>query len=397
MIVTNTIRSLSGCVPKSVRAVGAGAGLSAAAAAVAFLCNILMSRALGPASRGQVAFVLQCAYLVGPILILGVDRTLLRGDAQRDRRVARRHLIVVGALIAVLFTCVFQDWRALAAPIAYATCWMVVIRSNALREHSLSGYVALALAYQGFVLASTVALYFIGVTDWLYWLLPYALPAVVIAAYDIIVDFRGRLRGTFGGVTAMSLRILPSTIANTVMLRVERVILPLAATDAQLGIYVTVATATETLSWLANSLADHRVARFGSAVKGVRGLFVMLLRDALAFAAVAVVVGISIWWMIVPIFGSAFIAGRDLVVPLCIAAVVLALFKQLNARLLASTRPAGVTVASTAGAVVSIPVYIWAIRNWGALGASWACVVVYSVALCTALAMVISQTCTERN
>lgn len=397
MAISDTIRLLSGRMPRSMRAVGTGAGLSAVAAIVAFLCNILMSRALGPASRGQVAFVLQCAYLIGPVIVLGVDRTLLRDDALRDRRAARRHLMWIGTVFAILFLGIFQDWRALAAPIAYATCWMVVARSNALREHSLVGYILLALAYQGFVLACTVVLYLVGTTDWLLWLLPYALPAVAIVAYDLIGDFRGRLRGAFDGVTSTSLRVLPSTIANTVMLRVERVIMPLVATDADLGIYVAVATATETLSWLANALADHRVARFGTQTGGARGLVRMIGRDALAFAFIAMIVGWSTWWLILPVFGTAFAAGRELVLPLCIAAVVLALFKQFNARLLAGPRPGGVTVASSAGAIVSVPIYCWAIANWGALGASWACVAVYSVALWVAFGMALGQVRTDRK
>ena len=55
-------------------------GLSLVTAGVAFLVNIAMARALGPDNRGHLALVLQAAYVVTPVVALGVDR---HGAARR--------------------------------------------------------------------------------------------------------------------------------------------------------------------------------------------------------------------------------------------------------------------------------------------------------------------------
>lgn len=365
-----------------MRAMSTGASVAALGAVVAFVCNILMARALGASARGQVAFVLQSAYFISPMIMLGVDRTLLRSDSQRDQQAARRHLVVMTLLVGLVLALLFRDLRALAAPIAYALCWMSLARSASLRDNAYASYLRMVVAYQAFVLVTSAVLYLVGTDNWLVWLVPYVAPALLIAVYDLATDYRGRLRRVFDGVTRISLKVLPSTIATTVMLRAERVIMPLASSDAQLGMYVAVATATEVLAWLANALADNRVARLGgAATRKVGDLLRILLRDALRFLLLAAGIGAATYWLLIPVLGSTFENARVLVLPLCLAAIVLALHRQVSAWQLAGHHPAGVTISTGLSAVLAIPIYIWAILQAGALGAAWACLVVYSIAL----------------
>jgi O-antigen/teichoic acid export membrane protein len=393
MSLSQSVRAKFARAPISLRAMSTGASVAALAAVVAFITNILMSRALGPSARGQVAFVLQMAYLMSPLMMLGVDRTLLRSDASKDQQAARRHLLVVALILGIALVVIFRDQRALAAPIAYALSWIALARSCSFREGAFRAYVQTIAAYQVFVLAASVTFYAVGVDNWIVWLAPYLVPAVAICLYDIATDFRRRLRRTFAGVSAASLKVLPSAIATTIILRAERVIMPLASSDAQLGIYVAVATATEVIAWLANSLADHRVARLsGSNRPHGRALLRILIRDGVLFCFPAGLVGAATYWLLIPLLGSSFDSGRSLVAPLCLAAVILALHRQVNAWQLAGRWPGGVTVSTGAAAVVAVPVYIWAIAQAGALGAAWACVGVYTIALTAGLIMVALET-----
>ena len=78
--MTTTSSSNSGQLAQRVRTVATISAASALAAVVAFVVSILSARVLGPAGRGEVATVLQFAYIVAPFVGFGADRLLLRRD-----------------------------------------------------------------------------------------------------------------------------------------------------------------------------------------------------------------------------------------------------------------------------------------------------------------------------
>src|SRR5688500_12078300 len=90
---------------RAFSAVAASSSTALAAAVVAFIVNILIARLLGPGPRGEVALVLQGAYVIAPLLALGVDRQALR-EPRRTTLVSHRHVWILGVFgvgVAVAF------------------------------------------------------------------------------------------------------------------------------------------------------------------------------------------------------------------------------------------------------------------------------------------------------
>lgn len=266
--------------------------------------------------------------------------------------------------------------------------WLAIGRSVAFRQHSFNAYVATVVTFQVTILACSVVLYAFQVDNWLLWLAPYAAPAVVLMLWDLAKGRSWALFSAWSGITRASLMLMPGAFAMAVLLRSDRFILPILSTDSQLGLYVAIATATEALSWVSLSLADHRVARFGGHSNGFKGFIRMLFRDALVFLGLAAGVALLILLALVPLLGPEFAAGSALVVPLCVAAVLLALLRQTNSWLLASSHPNMTTLLALVGGSISVPIYIVGIALAGAEGAAWASLISYAVALVTGITLI---------
>ena len=246
-----------------------------------------MSRQLGPTARGEVGFVLQLAYLIVPLIVLGVDRQLLRSEGELHGQVARRHLLPCAVFLSLVLLLVFRDWRALAGVVAYGVAWLVVVRSTSIRENTFKSYLWIIIAYSSSIIWTVMLLYLINPENWALWLTPYLLPGLAFVVIDLV---RHGVRGysrPFAGVTRLSLRLLPAGIALMVVTRADRGFMPGFSTSAQLGIYIAVATGTETIVWISTSLADHRVAHLRPIDGSINTLLRLLGRDCGLFATYA--------------------------------------------------------------------------------------------------------------
>lgn len=364
-------------MPKALQAASTGTVIAATAAGVAFLVNLLISIRLGPSQRGQVAFVLQVSYVVAPLMMLGADNGLLRAGSSPDRLRSKQHLLPMAVITAVGLLIFFADWTVLAAPVAYASSWIVLTRSASYRDHTFRSFAVLMLSYQTFIAGSTIVLFALSIQEWWAWLLPYVLPAAGILVYDLSTSTSDRFRHPFNHLTATSLALLPTALSLVVILRLDRVILGILSGDSALGLYVTVATATETLSWVGSSIADHRVAHL-KRDRTRLSLISLLGRDLLLFGGLAVIVALMVRNVLLPILGPEYLPASSLVVPLTLAALGLALFRQTVSWAMAGSHPGRVSVLTGSSACLAIPVYIWSISNWGAMGAAWACLAVYA-------------------
>lgn len=367
----------------AMRAIGATTTASLSAAVVGFGANILMTRALGPGARGQVAFVLQAAYVLAPLVMLGVDRASLRRDSVRDDEPATRHLTPLALVAGIVLFGFYRDWRALAAVVVISTSWLAIQRSEALRDHSFARWSRRFLAYQGIIAAGTLLMYATGVTRWYLWLLPYVVPTALVLLLEIrraVV----RPAPAFGAVSRTSIGLLPGSLAGIVVMRAERVLMPALASNAQLGLYVAVATATEPAYWIAQALADHRTGRTEQD-HSLRRLLHRLARDIALFTLIASVLGLAVWLLVEPVFGREYVPARELVLPLVLAVTVLAGYRQVIAWHLAGPTPDDVSRIETATAVLAVPCYAAGIHLLAALGAAWATLVVYGAGLAIAL------------
>lgn len=352
------------------------AGTSLIAAAVAFASNILAARALGPELRGNIAFVLQASYFVAPLLVLGSDRALLRADriANDGFRVAGRTTIAVLGLASLLILSVtFRDWHALIAPCAVVTAWFLIRRADVVAFGTYGRYVRIFILYQVGILLSHSGLLILGVSAWPWWLAAYALPAVPLLLLP--PSRAGHQRGQYRANTPF----LISSLTKLWSLRGERLILPLLAGPNALGLYVVVATATEPLYWIAQSLADHRVGNRPPRSTGARLRALGAL--GVIFLAAASCLGALLWVLLIPVFGPEFAEARSLILPLALAAVALAAYRQVAGWILASERPQRVGRLESATAVTALVAYPIGILWSGADGAAWATLCVYSLAV----------------
>lgn len=374
------------------RVVATMAGASLVAAGVAFIVNILSARVLGPEYRGHVALVLQLAYVIAPLLGAGADRALLRPEKDR----AREHYLLpslVGmltgsGLVALFIWLVYGPWAALAALVAIVTVSFNLFRSVAISSGRQLPYLCAFLLYQASILIETVVLTAAGVQAWQWWAGVYLVPGIFLAAYALRRVRRDSPLPVAGPWAALRSNgaLLAASISSLIVLRFERVILPVLAGAEALGLFIVVATATEPLYWVAQALADQRTSSsMTGAPRHRRQLVAASVRDAAFFAPLGIVGGIVLALVLVPLFGEAYAPAGELIFPLVVAAILLALYRQASGRLLGSSLPNRLGAAETATASAALIIYPCAILLAGATGAAWGSVLVYAVGWAAAI------------
>lgn len=351
-------------------------GAALVAAGVAFLSNILAARTLGPELRGHVAFVLQLSYFIAPMLILASDKAVLRvgqGDAEENFFVAGRRALMATTLIAtILATVGFQDWRLLCAPAAATSAWFLLRRAHVVVFGQYKRYLIPFFTFQALVLASHASLAVFGISSWPMWAAAYVVPAAILVLMRASAETPGRVK------PSRNVPLITASLTQLWSLRGERILLPILAGPAHLGLYVVIATATEPLYWISQAAADHSVAN--SRPTSIASRTRALIKLSIIFSPIAAVLGAVLWALVIPVFGMDFSPAKKLVLPLSIAAVFLACYRQTSAWVLAGESPnrlGTLEVMVAIGAALGYPVGILA---GGALGAAWASAAVYLLA-----------------
>lgn len=369
--------------------------LSAYAAAGAFLANLTMARTVGPSARGSLAFLLQAAYFLAPVIALGADKIILRrsSNEQVPMERATRHLIVTAVLVTAMALILTGPLALALLPLAYGASWNAIRRAHALRYGSTSGFVRVAAFSTTLVIVGSVGLYLLDVRSWLVWLVPYLIVPIVLIAVALFQNLRNGIAG--GIVSRESVAFVPGSLAAVAVARSDRLILPLVAGSGALGIYVVVATATEPVAWLSQAVADRRVQHLGTTD---RRAYVRRLatRELPLLCALASVTGLLLFFLIEPLFGRAYAPGKGLVAPLCLAVVVFAVYRLMMGLVLAGPTAAVMSAIEGSLAVLAIPTYLGAINLMGMLGAAWGSVALYSVGAAAAYVVCSSDTATER-
>ncbi|MCW2831508.1 MAG: hypothetical protein JWP31_2200 [Aeromicrobium sp.] len=358
-------------------------GAALLAAGVAFLVNILMARQLGPSSRGDVAWALQWSYVVGPLLALGVDRQALRGVARGGARLTQLHVWALG-LLGVGVAATLGSFAAVACIATAAISASIAIeRGTGMATNSLRLFAWLSVGFQLWILGASLALYVGGVDDVRWWLGVYAAPAPVLLAAAVIRTLDGRRLGArariFGSTSRQSLQYMLGGIGALLAARVERLLLPAVASPRELGLYVSVATASELLVWAARGLGESRVAGLVGVDVSRGDLARLAIRNLFFFAAAAVPVGLGIGFVLIPLLGPGFEDATVLVVPLCMSSALWSTFLQVSAAWLARGSVRQSAALDVSAAALTAVLVLLAAPQHGALGAAWACVAAYGV------------------
>lgn len=381
--ISSTSSGKSGQMKRRIGTIATISAASALAAVAAFVVSILSARVLGPTGRGEVATVLQFAYIVAPFVGFGADRLLLRRDDHNYGYIPSGIAMTIVALVACLIAgVVYGPWTAMAGIVALVTVSFSMVRAMAISRGRISFFVAVFGGFQGSVLLISTALYFLGVEDWRWWAGAYIFPALPLAAWSLAKS-RVHTDAKVGGIAETARANAPfiaSGLGPLATTRLGRVLLPALASPASLGLFVVVATATEPLYWVAQSVADQRTSeergRELTASRILRHLAVVTL----AYSVLGAVGGVILYFLIEPIFGQEFEPAKELVLPLTIAAVILGCYRHLCGEILGSDNPRRIGGVELASAVIAVICYPIGILLGDALGLAWTSAVVYLAA-----------------
>ncbi len=188
----------------------------------------------------------------------------------------------------------------------------------------------------------------------------------------------------------LGLRLAPTVVANMVMLRSDRLLLPVLSDPTQLGLYIVVAAVTELIAWPVQNYVDGRVPLWRRAL--VAGSFPAgrLLGGAALFGVGGVaVVGSILTVLLVPLFGGDYSAARSLIWPLAIASGLYAFSRFGVAMTVAANRSSLAASIDVSGMLVAAFAYVVLIPSHGALGAAVGSLLGYGIAaLASTLAVV---------
>lgn len=375
---------------RALSAVAASSGTSLAAAVVAFVVNILMARLLGPGPRGEVALVLQGAYVIAPLLALGVDRQALR-EPLRAPGISQRHVWILGALGVAVALAVGSVPMAVCLGTAAWGAAMAIERGIGMASGSLRRFVVLQVAIQVWILLASTLLYSSGVDDTLWWLAVYAAPAPAVLVLSFAVSPMPRgdspRHTVLGTVDGRSLTYMIGGLGILLAARVERLILPLLASTRELGLYVAIATASEMLVWAAGGLGESRVVGFMTGALTRWGLAKAVVRDLVYFLIIAAPLAAGIHFLLLPLLGPSFASADVLVIPLCLASATWATYLQLSGAWLARGTVQQ-SIRLDVGAAVLTAVCVAAlVPAYGALGAALGCLAAYAIMIPIAMAL----------
>lgn len=373
---------------------------------VATLANVLMARALAPAGRGEIALMLQVAYLTSQALLLGTERSFVAVYHGAAPAVAVRgygRLIRVpcaaGLVGAAVFAVVAPPGISpgptivgLVAGYAIVQVLILAMRSIAVAAGRVGDFLRCTVIDCLIQLATMTGLYVTGVTQPAVWLIAYVLAgALPTVAYWIVWS-----RITQGATTPVDqhrvvrregLALFPAALANMGMLRVDRLALPVLASTTALGLYATVAAMTELLAWPLRAYADSRLGRWRAAHRQDTLRTRPLIVSAAVYSLiVAPVLAGGMYLLVVPVFGDRYAPARVLVLPLVAAAGLYAVSRVSLGLLVAKGRNLLVSAAELCGFAASFVAYVLLIPRYGMLGAAYGSLVGYGACLVFALA-----------
>lgn len=367
------------------------AGASMLAAGVSFVVNIISARTLGPEFRGHVATVLQLSYIAAPLIGFGAEWALLRSKEAGQRAAyvlpSLGSMMLMTILVGLVVWPIYGTWVMLAAPAALVTVLFAWFRARAINSTKIRRYLLCFLLYQVSILSGSLALWGLNIGTWQWWAGVYIVPGLLLAMYGLREVRRTTALAVAGPFASIHTNwsLLVAGVSKLLSSRLNRILLPVIAGAESLGLFIVVATATEPLYWLAQSLADNQTSRSTGSIYRSTAV-VRLIRSTVLFVPLGVVGGVALYFLIVPVFGSEYAPAKDFVLPLTLATIALAVFRIVCGLVLASSRPHRLGTVEGLAAVSAVVLYPFAIYFWAAEGAAWSSIVVYLVGLIAGVA-----------
>jgi O-antigen/teichoic acid export membrane protein len=286
-------------------------------------------------------------------------------------------------------------WELAIAPaIALVTSSLALIRGIAIGRRNLRVFVAWDLSVDALWLASFTLLWWFNVNSAVVWAAVYAIPGVALA-YWVAIGFR-RPWPEGRSFIRQSLPLVPAGFATILMLRMDRLFLPIQCSTTDLGLYVVAATTMEAASWIVAAHADWIVKRLTE--RGVGSVHPLtVLADAWWVPFLVLLAGLvaSLW--LLPFLGPSFEAARPLLIPLGVATLVLSVMRYLQAILVSTPTPSLSSWAAGIAAVSGLVVYPMLISRSCAPGAAWGSAIVYGIGALASLVLIQSARRASRD
>ncbi|MGP6174878.1 lipopolysaccharide biosynthesis protein [Corynebacterium sp. A21] len=366
------------------------------AAVGALLVNLLASRVLDPAPRGDLAYALQMSYFFSVIAVMGLERPYMASRVGRFNSEYRTftRMVIPGTLVVI--PVIF--FVTAISPFSVSWMWMgalVLAAYVALNSLVLSvrvAYVASrdwkrfgvnAFGSQLTIVAGAVLLTVLEVSDPVLWMGVYALsgiPAVVL----LWLALRGGSESSLPTPPERkSLRrrgwiLLPSAFSNMAMLRSDRLLLPALSTSAELGLYITVATVLEMATWPVEQWVDASLRRWARS-PGMPWRFIgsLIARSLLLLMVLSALLGVAAYLMIVIVLPESYRPAIAVIFPLSVAAVIYGITRVQQGILIAFAAEVRVSIMEISGALISVIAYVILIPNFGMLGAAYGSIIGY--------------------
>ena len=172
---------------------------------------------------------------------------------------------------------------------------------------------------------------------------------------------------------------MAGSVALFLALRLDRIVLAVAAGRHSLGIYTVALAIPETLRILPRAvgqvIADRGRSGIDSVATARRHTRLFVVGHGLVLAAAALVG----WFLLPAVFGEGFVDSRDVLVVVTVAEAVLSIHLMHQALLVGFARPKGLGVPQVVGAVAVVALDLVMIPRWGIQGAAWVALTGYSI------------------
>lgn len=367
------------------------------AAGVAFLVNILAASVMDPSERGVLALLLQIAYLLTVAVLLGAERPFIAsrqgsfpemmGEFQRLVRPGWWFVLLPGAAAGYFFVHGdFHLWIAMSLLAVYLVCNALgrAIRIAYITSGTVTQFVWSTVSSQGGLLLLSVLLVLLNVDDPNVWFAAYTATALIMLGIAFLNT--RRLRGPVSDdllvIRLRGMKLIPASFGNSAMLRSDRLLLPLLASSAQLGIYVVVATVMEIGTWPVQQWADASLRRWSSKdFHSHRRVFFLIAKAGLVVLIITILCGILALIVVRSLLEPEYLPAQELIVPLGVAAIFYGMSRVQQGVLIAQGHAGRVSVVEMTGMIASVVAYIALIPLWGAMGAAVGSLLGYGICL----------------
>lgn len=360
------------------------------AAGVSFVVNIIAAYGLDPEQRGLLAFYLQIGYLLTTVLLLGTEKPFLariHADFSASialfLRVVRPAYFVLTAVAFVAVMLYVFGFAAIAAPLALITVFILcnqhlrIIRAAYITSGSLKPFLAVILITNGLTLVFALLLAASQQGDFLVWLLGYVVANVVATTIVARSALASRHDGivTSGPVRDIrrdGLRLLPASLGNIALFRPDRLLLPILASPADLGVYIVVSAALEVAVWPVQQWADSKMREWHSSrpQQAPRLRAAILAKAALGVLVLSILCSAFLVAVVLWILPAEYNASLGLVVPIIVANLLFGTTRAQQGIAIAANRTGLVSTAEVSGLAVSVVSYFILIPMLGGLGAA---------------------------